>query len=165
MTFEEYQKKAVSFMADTANDEEYLTLSLIAKFGEVATKLMKRRYDGVFDKKIFIEKLGDILCFVAVLADYYDRTEETNYSFILKDCFEQTVDNILPSEEAMKNLLSEVSNLVEGYDIDNVGNIAYYITNLACGYSYTLEQVAEINLTKLLDRATRGVIQGNGDER
>ena len=31
MTFEEYQKQAVSFRTDTANNEEYLTLGLIAE--------------------------------------------------------------------------------------------------------------------------------------
>lgn len=36
MTFEEYQKAAVSFRTDTANNEEYLTLGLIAEVGEVA---------------------------------------------------------------------------------------------------------------------------------
>ena len=39
------------------------------------------------------------------------------------------------------------------------------ICDLAERYGYTLEQVAEINLAKLRDRQTRGVIKGDGDER
>lgn len=70
MTFEEYQKEAVSYRTETANNEEYLTLGLIEEVGEAAGR-----------------------------------------------------------------------------------------------YGYTLEQVAEINLAKLRDRAARGQIHGNGDER
>ena len=43
MTFEEYQKEAVSFRTETANNEEYLTLGLIAEVGEAAGKLAKLR--------------------------------------------------------------------------------------------------------------------------
>ena len=39
------------------------------------------------------------------------------------------------------------------------------VGGLADKYGYTLEQVAEINLAKLRDRAARGQIHGNGDER
>lgn len=39
MTFEEYQKEAVKFRTDTADNEEYLTLGLIEEVGEAAGKL------------------------------------------------------------------------------------------------------------------------------
>lgn len=53
MTFEEYQKEAVKFRTDTADNEEYLTLGLIAEVGEAAGKLAKRRRDGVFDGDVY----------------------------------------------------------------------------------------------------------------
>lgn len=71
MTFEEYQKAAVSFRTDTANNEEYLTLGLIAEVGEAAGKLAKRVRDDVWDEKAFIKELGDILWFVAGIATLY----------------------------------------------------------------------------------------------
>ena len=37
MTFEEYQKEAVKFRTETANNEEYLTLGLIEEVGDVYT--------------------------------------------------------------------------------------------------------------------------------
>lgn len=43
MTFEEYQKEAVKFRTESANNEEYLTLGLIEEVGEAAGKLAKLR--------------------------------------------------------------------------------------------------------------------------
>ena len=88
MTFEEYQKQAVSFRTESANNEEYLTLGLIEEVGEAAGKLAKRRRDGVWDEKAFIKELGDILWFVANLADFYDREYGASCFAFLKDCFE-----------------------------------------------------------------------------
>lgn len=164
MTFEEYQKAAVSFRTDTANNEEYLTLGLIAEVGEAAGKLAKRRRDGVFDEKAFIKELGDILWFVANLADYYDRDYDTAHSDSLKDSFEEKADGDNFEDSAMKCITSYVALWVcnEGnYLIDVIAEVC----NLAGRYGYTLEQVADINIAKLRDRAARGVIKGDGDER
>ena len=163
MTFEEYQKAAVSFRTDTANNEEYLTLGLIAEVGEAADKLAKRRRDGVFDEKAFIKELGDILWFVANLADYSDREDGTDYLVQLSDCFEITVNSKLTDGETMKEIAIDAAGLVEGFD--SAGNVIYELSCLAKRYGYTLEQVAEINIAKLRDRQARGVIKGNGDER
>lgn len=164
MTFEEYQKQAVSFRTDTANNEEYLTLGLIAEVGEAAGKLAKRRRDGVFDEKAFVKELGDILWFVANLADYYDReNDDTNYLKQLKDSFDGKTHSLLTEIEDMVSAISWASDVVEGFDY--LPNLVFDIGCLAYRYGYTLEQVAEINLAKLRDRQSRGVIKGNGDER
>ena len=60
MTFEGYQQEAVKFRTETANNEEYLTLGLIAEVGEAAGKLAKRRRDGVWDEKAFIKGNGQV---------------------------------------------------------------------------------------------------------
>ena len=164
MTFEEYQQAAVSFRMDTANNEEYLTLGLIAEVGEAAGKLAKRRRDGVFDEKAFIKELGDILWFVANLADYYDRWNYTNLSAELKDCFDDEADGDSFEDSTMKSIVSCVA-----LSVFNEGNylndVIENVCNLAGRHGYTLEQVAEINIAKLRDRQARGVIKGNGDER
>lgn len=165
MTFEEYQQEAVSFRTETANNEEYLTLGLIAEVGEAAGKLAKRRRDGVFDEKVFIKELGDILWFVANLADYYDKFHDTNLSADLKECFKQD-----PFVALLNNTYQMIK--IADYAVGSVkygGNFFIELTGFVCDlancYGYTLEQVAEINLAKLRDRAARGKIQGNGDER
>ena len=164
MTFEEYQKEAVSFRTDTANNEEYLTLGLISEVGEAAGKLAKRRRDGVFDEKAFIKELGDILWFVANYADYSDRENCTKFSTELKDCFEAEVDDERFDEDIMRLLVYWVGYFSDG-DSGRLFDIVYEVGGFAKKYGYTLEQVAEINIAKLRDRQARGVIKGDGDER
>lgn len=164
MTFEEYQQEAVKFRTDPANNEEYLTLGLIEEVGEAAGKLAKRRRDGVWDEKAFIKELGDILWFVANLADYYDReNDDTYYLKQLKDSFDGKTHSLLTEIKDMVSAISWASDVVEGFNY--LHNLVFDIGCLAYRYGYTLEQVAEINLAKLRDRAARGQIQGNGDER
>ena len=164
MTFEEYQKEAVKFRTETADNEEYLTLGLIEEVGEAAGKLAKRRRDGVFDEKAFIKELGDILWFVANLADYYDRENGRKISDELKECFEAEIDDDSFDDDIMRLLVYWVGYFLDG-ECWHLIDIVYELGGLAKRHSCTLEQVAEINLAKLRDRAARGKIQGNGDER
>ena len=164
MTFDEYQKQAVSFRTESANNEEYLTLGLIEEVGEAAGKLAKRTRDGVWDEKAFIKELGDILWFVANLADYYDRAYDTSCSVFLKDCFDVEADGASFDVSMMKNIASYVALTVRD-DGNYLNDVVAEVGDLAGKYGYTLEQVAEINLAKLRDRQARGVISGNGDDR
>lgn len=161
MTFEEYQKEAVKFRTETADNEEYLTLGLIEEVGEAAGKLAKRRRDGVWDEKAFVKELGDILWFVANLADYYD---DADIHESLKDCFLEEVGGDRSDETIMRSLVYWVGIFLDDED-EFLADIVFEVGGLAKRYGYTLEQVAEINLAKLRDRAARGKIQGNGDER
>ncbi len=163
MTFEEYQKAAVSFRTESANNEEYLTLGLIAEVGEAAGKLAKRVRDGVWDEKAFIKELGDILWFVANLAEYYDRENGPYYYLQLGGCFEMTGTSKLTEKEIMKEIAFDSAGLVKGFG--GMVNVIHKLSCLAKGQGYTLEQVAEINIAKLRDRQARGVIKGDGDER
>ena len=165
MTFEEYQKEAVSFRTETANNEEYLTLGLIAEVGEAAGKLAKRRRDGVFDKQAFVKELGDILWFVANLADYYDKYHDTNLSADLKECFKQELFAVLLNNTYQMIKIADYAVGAVKYGCNFFIELIRIVCDLAYCYGYTLEQVAEINIAKLRDRAARGVIQGNGDER
>lgn len=164
MTFEEYQKQAVSFRTDTANNEEYLTLGLIAEVGEAADKLAKRVRDGVWDEKAFIKELGDILWFVANLADFYDEYHDTDLSAALKGSFNKDAFPVFFGKAyQMIRVANYAVELVKSGD--RFAELVDEICDLAGRYGYTLEQVAEINIAKLRDRAARGVIKGNGDER
>lgn len=46
-----------------------------------------------------------------------------------------------------------------------LGDILWYVSQLAAELGISLEQVAEANLEKLFSRANRGVLQGSGDRR
>lgn len=164
MTFEEYQKEAVKFRTDSANNEEYLTLGLIEEVGEAAGKLAKRRRDGVWDEKAFIKELGDILWFVANLADYYD---DADIHEALKDCFAYPK---LATKQDYNDMRCLAQFAVQAAADDTDDHLLYestviWLESIANAFGYTLEQVAEINLAKLRDRQARGQIHGNGDER
>ena len=46
-----------------------------------------------------------------------------------------------------------------------LGDVLWYINALCCYLGLSLEDVAEGNLNKVLDRKTRGVTHGSGDNR
>lgn len=164
MTFEEYQQEAVKFRTETANNEEYLTLGLIEEVGEAAGKLAKRRRDGVFDEKAFIKELGDILWFIANLADYYD---DADIHEALKDCFAYIRLDAKQVYNDMRYFAQRAVQVAADDDDDYTlyESTVDWLASIAKSFGYTLEQLAEINLAKLRDRAARGKIQGNGDER
>ena len=46
-----------------------------------------------------------------------------------------------------------------------LGDVLWYLTRLGATLGFSLEQIAEMNIEKLADRAKRGKIGGSGDER
>ena len=167
MTFLEYQKEAIKTRVGSADNEEYLTLGLLAEVGEVADKLAKRRRDGVWDQKAFVKELGDVLWFVANLADYWDRNNgDSDYSnFISRLKIPSMAGRYLTQVEAAIILAGNAILLVEEGLEEQFAGIITDVHILAVSVGYDLSQVAEINIAKLRDRQARGVIKGDGDER
>jgi NTP pyrophosphatase (non-canonical NTP hydrolase) len=48
---------------------------------------------------------------------------------------------------------------------DELGDVLWYLAQLATEAGLDLDQIAEENLDKLLSRRDRGVLQGSGDRR
>ncbi len=46
-----------------------------------------------------------------------------------------------------------------------LGDVLWYIAQVATELGLSLDEIAEYNITKLLDRQARGKIQGDGDTR
>ncbi len=83
MNLEQYQTLAKRTAApkDKKNEVFHLILGLIGEAGEVAEKMKKivRDQDSNFDvvdKNDLKKELGDILWYVAILADYFDISLE-----------------------------------------------------------------------------------------
>jgi len=46
-----------------------------------------------------------------------------------------------------------------------IGDVLWYLANLATDKGWSLDQIAEENLAKLASRQARGVLGGSGDDR
>jgi len=46
-----------------------------------------------------------------------------------------------------------------------LGDVMWYVANIANDIGYSLEEIADMNITKLSDRYERGAIKGSGDNR
>lgn len=65
-----------------------------------------------------------------------------------------------------KSLNNEVDSVQLRQDVGKeLGDLLYQLSEAARQFDYTLQEIAEMNVFKLTDRAERGVIVGEGDNR
>lgn len=67
--------------------------------------------------------------------------------------------------EKTKKLLRDSTKLDRDDIIKEIGDVVFYATALANYFDSSLAEVLEMNMNKLNDRASRGVIKGSGDDR
>lgn len=75
-------------------------------------------------------------------------------------------DRIYHSEEGVQdgNINLKYMEFEEGMKKE-LGDVLWFVSLIAHRFGWTLDEVAKLNLDKLADRAKRGVIVGNGDNR
>ena len=74
MNLREYQEMASRLALPTALNDQYLSLGLVGEAGEVASLFAKAVRDsgGLVSRDNLKKELGDVLWFVAVLAEHYN---------------------------------------------------------------------------------------------
>ncbi len=82
MTFNDYQKKAMTTAIDEGSELEQRVLGLVGESGEIADKVKKWYRDqggdlAKLDKKDLAAELGDVLWYVATFADFLGYNLDT----------------------------------------------------------------------------------------
>ena len=71
--------------------------------------------------------------------------------------------------EKVKKLVRDDEGVVSenklGDIMKELGDVLWYVSQIASEFDLSLEQVAELNIEKLQDRAKRGKLKGSGDDR
>ena len=71
--------------------------------------------------------------------------------------------------EKLKKIIRDKSYVITEIDkamiAKELGDVLWYVASLSDLLGFSLDSVAQLNLSKLADRYERGVIKGSGDER
>ena len=69
-------------------------------------------------------------------------------------------------KKCIRDLESDFNHPILKEDIKKeLGDTLWYLANVAEDFGITLEEIASYNIYKLLDRKSRGTLQGTGDNR
>ncbi|MGA2321581.1 MAG: nucleoside triphosphate pyrophosphohydrolase family protein [Solirubrobacteraceae bacterium] len=69
------------------------------------------------------------------------------------------------AKKAIRDDAGTVSGARRAAMAKELGDVLWYVAQLASELGLELDQIAEANLEKLLSRQRRGVLSGSGDER
>lgn len=71
--------------------------------------------------------------------------------------------------EKFKKIFRDKGGVLNGEDkaeiVKELGDVLWYLSALCCYMDLNLEEVANMNLDKVLNRKSRGVTRGKGDNR
>lgn len=189
MIFEEYYSRinhSFKFPTHVVPDFTYLTLGVAGEIGELIEKLDTSKYVDATDlpdfEKLIKKEIGDVLWYLTVLRyTFQDVKIKEDIASFQSTCFLTLKESLttfllhfqntsLKMCEAVKKQLRDYNGELElnGFRTKMLGYIHRLTEDLAilCNlYGLSLEEIAEDNIIKLLDRADRDVIHGEGDLR
>jgi NTP pyrophosphatase (non-canonical NTP hydrolase) len=68
-------------------------------------------------------------------------------------------------KKIMRDDNGEVTSIKKAAIAKELGDVLWYVSNVASELNLDLESIAYANIQKLFDRMDRGVIKGSGDDR
>lgn len=170
LDLEEYRKltrKTATYPEDEAF--EYLTYGLMGEQSELSSKVINS-VDSNYPTEGIIKELGDVLWYITVIVD--------NQDYKVEDFYDK--DKVSPPKESLNELLLKLNancgkfaeltkkKKRDGKEINIEGKVTpiyKLIDQIATLHSYSIEEVANLNMQKLLDRKERNKIKGDGDNR
>jgi NTP pyrophosphatase (non-canonical NTP hydrolase) len=166
LTFNEYQERArATAVYPTELGEIYTTLGLFGEIGEIAQLVKRTLRDGeTLNRERLADEIGDCLWYLAMyLFEAQARMPEASY-YLSSDF---TDDDLPHDVSSLMCWTVEMISSCEGTIEEEYAHesILAALNTLARHTPYTLEAIARRNLDKLADRANRGVLRGEGDER
>lgn len=150
--FDDYQKftdVTVSYPEDSAIG--YTAMGLIGETGEYAEKIMQLtdQVSNIQDDEVeAFEELREVLM---QAIDVGQRAEILKKKLRARKA--RIPNIIIWSSDQRDNLQKEI------------GDILWYCTRASCALRLKLSEVIDNNVSKLISRLKRGVIQGEGDNR
>ena len=179
MNLKKYYKLAIStaIYPNQGKNLQYPLLGLIGEIGEVAEKIKKyiRDDNGTMTerrKEQIKNELGDVMWYIASIC----RELKLNFTYINRysenDKY-MTPDKILDIIADMTNCFIELNSMVPFFNnkiyreaSEHIMQILFLDIAQICDlYNICIEDVLESNIKKLLDRKSRNVIRGDGDDR
>lgn len=104
----------------------------------------------------------------AISTDLFDKTNDIDSHAMLEKVF-GLVGEAGEVAEKFKKILRDKDGIASDEDrkelAKELGDILWYINSVGLYLGYELEQIAQMNLDKVLSRKERGLTKGSGDNR
>jgi NTP pyrophosphatase (non-canonical NTP hydrolase) len=114
-----------------------------------------------YDARVFLENIPDIDAYQAAAISFAIYPKDAAISYpTLGLCGEAG-----EVAEKVKKHIRDGRTLDRAELAKELGDVLWYLAVLADDLGLTLSEIADINIRKLMDRKTRGVISGSGDNR
>lgn len=187
MDFDEYQRMALTtaMYPDRGSNLTYPALGLAGESGEICEKV--RGKPATAGERALAKELGDVLWYVAILADELGaQLSQIARWRVGIDAFQKAVveedknrdlaDRGLGLAGAAGNVCDRVKKMFRDDGgtltdtrrvaiVAGLGQVLRCVSLMATNLGESLERIAEINVEKLASRKRRGTITGDGDNR
>jgi NTP pyrophosphatase (non-canonical NTP hydrolase) len=161
LTFNKYQEvaKTTATYADSST-AVYPILGLVGEAGEVAEKMRDGIWKGNKPTDPVEARVYDALSLAIITGRLCERLKKEIRDKGFLDTSPDGRDRIMAAYKEMIENETVVGELAK-----ELGDVDWYMSDLASNLNLKLGDVAQKNMDKLLSRKARGVIQGSGDNR